>query len=614
MNRGTIPGFGSVRGMKRILALTSFAAAFGTASTAHAELERYALGMFHFNVQYVAGGLVGFPGSTVGDVRPEEVEDLIITESLVPVLEMYAAHPMWGTNIEMQGYLLDVLAARHPETLDLLRDMALSGQIEVVSFHYSDQLFIAYPEVDWERSQALTVATFEEHGVPLGTSVFCQEGQAGEGLAGRLAERGYQTMVWPKNLWIFQHGDLQAEPLYEFGDVFLVPGGQGASYDDGDLQVETTWTFFDDGELLATDDWNPYFPEFFVHVPEAVAEYEADLQALEDDGWIIASVADYTEALRDRLDMMPAPPLFDGTWQPSSTNGVGKWLGDRSIWALTGAPHDRDNHVRSLNYVAHRELVAAETAADVAGLDAREELDAAWRLLAMGEVTDASGINPYRGEVEYGLAHSTEVLRIARGVIERAKEEEGHEGPVTIDPRAGSMVQGEDPPFVGGRSSDPPLPVDVVVDDPARQPELTWEELGSGHWRGTFTVGPGEVEEDREMAITFHGELVDQVVTTRALQDGETHTYRRSDFMFNSFRMALPLGLLSLGPDLYLIKDTGHVHVAATIQRESGDVTFRDETLAIDEGGAWVFHLFEGTADDALTLAHQINSERTVVR
>src|SRR5262245_17135718 len=98
-------------------------------SVADAALERYALSMFHFNVQYVAGGLVGYPGFG-GTRRPEEVEDQIVVESLLPVLEMYAAHPTWGVNIEMQAYLLDVLAARHPDTLDLLRDMAMSGQVE----------------------------------------------------------------------------------------------------------------------------------------------------------------------------------------------------------------------------------------------------------------------------------------------------------------------------------------------------------------------------------------------------------------------------------------------------------------------------------------------------
>mgnify|MGYP006870804837 CR=1 FL=1 len=97
---------------------------------------------------------------------------------------------------------------------------------------------LGYPQEDWARSQALTQATFDTHGVPLGTSVFCQEGQSGMAMAARMAERDYRTMVWPKNLWIEQHGEFEAAPLYRFGDVELVVGAKGASYDDGTLQID----------------------------------------------------------------------------------------------------------------------------------------------------------------------------------------------------------------------------------------------------------------------------------------------------------------------------------------------------------------------------------------
>ncbi|HET6582658.1 MAG TPA: hypothetical protein VFG69_04410, partial [Nannocystaceae bacterium] len=453
-------------------------------------VERYALSMFHFNVQYVAGGLVGFPAYR-GELRPAEVEDRIVTESLAPVLELYAAHPTWGANIEMQAYLLDVLAARHPDVLDLLRDLALGGQIEVVSFHYSDQLFIAYPQVDWARSQALAQATFTAHDVPLGTSVFCQEGQSGAAMAERMAELDYRTMVWPKNLWFEQHGEIVPAPLYRFGDVELVMGAAGAAYDDGQLAIETTWTFFDDGELLATADWNPYFPDMFHLDPASVAEYEAGLVALEDQGFVITTVRDYADAIRDRVVVADAPPLFDGTWQPGSTNGVAKWLGDRSIWYLGGPPADRDNHVRTLGYIAHRELVAAEAAAQAAGLDARAQLDAAWRLLALGQVTDASGINPYRGEVEYGLAHTAEVTRIARDVIEDAKLALGLDEPAIVDPEAGTLAAGDEDPFAG-RPADAVVELEVVVDDPMRATSTTWERIADGHHRVAVAFGPGD--------------------------------------------------------------------------------------------------------------------------
>ena len=61
-------------------------------------------------------------------------------------------------------------------------------------------------------------------------------------------------------------------------------------------------------------------------------------------------------------------------------------------------------------------------------------------------------------------------------------------------------------------------------------------------------------------------------------------------------------------------KDTAQVHLAARIRLDSGDVTFRDETLQLDEGVAWVFHVFEGSADEAVALAGRINSKRRLVR
>ncbi len=600
--------------MRTLACTCALAAVSLTASSANAggTTERYALSMFHFNVQYVAGGLVGYPGYS-GELRPEEVEDSIIVQSLAPVLELYAAHPTWGANIEMQGYLLDVLAARHPETLELLRDLALAGQIEVVSFHYSDQLFIGYPQEDWERSRALTEATFAAHDVPLGTSVFCQEGQAGMAMAEQMAEHGYRTMVWPKNLWNTQHGDFAAEALYSFGDVELVVGAQAGTYDDGGLRIETTWTFFDDGELLATGDWNPYFPDLFIHDPAVVAEYEAGLLALEQDGWVITTVRDYADAVRDRIVPAEPPPLFDGTWQPGSTNGVAKWLGDRSLWFIGGGPADRDNHVRSLGYLAHRELVAAETAAQVAGVDARAELDAAWRLLALGQVTDASGINPYRGEVEYGIAHCTEVLRIARGVIERAKLELGLEE-ADVDPRAGTMVASDGDPFVG-EPAEAAAELIVFTADPTRDGEVEWERIAEGHHRVRVRIGPGDPDSNAyDVAVTFTGETTDELVTTLALADDEPYTFSRSDFAFGTWGMALPLGLVSIGPNRYVIKDTGFVHLVATVATENGDVTFSDQTQQLDEASTWVFHVFEGSADEAVALAQRINSLRELVR
>ncbi|MEQ9323105.1 MAG: hypothetical protein RIF41_28320, partial [Polyangiaceae bacterium] len=494
------------------------------------------------------------------------------------------------------------------ELLAKLQTMAQSGQIDVNSFHYSDQLFIAYPEEDYKRSNDLTHEVFERHGIPRSRSVFCQEGQAAAAMAQRMAEAGYATMVWPKNLWSYQHGDLPAEPLYTFGNLHMVQGGKGASFDDGNgLTIETTWTFLDDGELLATGDINPYFPELFFHDPEEVAAYEQKLLDLEADGYLITTVDKYVDAVKDLVPPATPPPLLDGTWQPNSTGGVQRWMGGKGLFFQ----QERDNHVRTVGQQAHRELVVAEFAASSSGLDAREKLDAAWRMLFLGQVTDASGINPFRGEIQYGLSHMSEAMRLAREVIRDSKAELGHPF-AWFDPVAGDILAATslDEPLFTGEASEAPLTLDVRPGD--RDLTETWERLDQTHWRVTLDFGPGEFN---EISVTFPGTLEDQLPVALALDDGTPYLLERAAFTWETFHFALPTGWIGLGDDRFVIKDTGQVHLAAVVERDSGDVTFVDQTVPPADAVRWVFHILDGdSAGSGAGIAQAINTHRALLR
>ncbi len=568
--------------------------------------DKYALGVFHFNVQYVAGGMYGYwavPNAEL-DLDAGQIEDLIITESLAPVIELYKQHPAWGVDIEMQGYMLDVLAARHPQLLDTMRTMAKASQIDIVSFHYSDQLYIAYPQVDWERSQKLTAETFKKHDIPLSRSVFCQEGQAGAALAAAMKQAGYQTLVWPKNLWIYQHGDFEAQPLYAFGDGFVIAGSKGVSYQQGNTDISVTWTFLDDGELLATDDFNPYFPDLFKHDPAAVAEYEAGLLALESQGYKISTVDQYVEAVKSKVIPAQLPPLLDGTWQPNSTDGVLKWLGGSGLWYAD----ERDNEVRTLGALAHRELLAAETIAAQAGLDAQAKLAGAWKLMFLGQVSDASGINPFRGEVEYGIAHESEALRIAREVIRQAKEKLSF-AQVTIDPAANTAVEGPQ----SGESATPlqEAPLALVIDGGDRKVTQRWERMSPNKVSVEIQFGSGE---SPYLQVLFPGTGAESFTTTRALDDHTPVTYQRKDFVFEHFYLALPTGLISLDSGLFVIKDQAFVHLAAKVEAQSGDILFADNTALPNTPVTWRFELVEGTAEQAVQEALALNGTRRLVR
>jgi hypothetical protein len=103
-------------------------------------------------------------------------------------------------------------------------------------------------------------------------------------------------------------------------------------------------------------------------------------------------------------------------------------------------------------------------------------------------------------------------------------------------------------------------------------------------------------------------------VTTRALADDATVSYQRTEFSFESFWLPLPIGLVSLGPNRFLIADQAFVKLAAKIARDHGDIELRDQTLSAEEGATWVFHVVDGSPEQALEVARRVNVQRTVTR
>lgn len=601
--------------MKRITAFTLFLSTLFTYTPGiqAQESHKYALALFHFNIQYVAGGMVGFfPfDAPAWELDAEAIEDMIVVESFEPVIDLYAKHPDWGVNIELQAYFIEVLAVRHPDLLDKLRTLAWSDQVEIVSFHYSDQLFLAYAREDWERSMALTRAVFDAHDLPLSGVVFCQEGQAGPGVAEAMIAHGYDTLVWPKNLYKYQYGDIDAEPWYDYNGVRMVLGPKEVDYNEG--QVRVKWTFLNDGELLATGDSDPYFPPFFKHKIAATCEYEERLEALEADGYDITTVSAYV----DEVEAMAIPaadpgPLLEGTWQPQSTDGIFRWLGGSGLWR-----HDeRDNHVRTICAMAHRELVAAETILDEAArreinVDvARSGLDEAWRLLALGEVTDASGINPFRGEIEYGIAHAAEALRIARETIEATKEDLGYEN-AEIDTMADTVSESVFP--ASGAAVEPLL--DLVIGGVCRTWEESWTQVSTDPavYRIEVSFSAGSHWQDRGMWITFPGDA-EEIVFCPGLMETTPVTYERSWFVWDHFALPLANGMIQLSDGLFVVKDTAAVHVAAIVTHDGGEVTFMNQAQPVAETDTWVFYLIDGELQEAVDFANGLNIWPTLTR
>ncbi|MEW5945384.1 MAG: hypothetical protein AB1742_04220 [bacterium] len=555
------------------------------------EGQRFAAALYHFNLQYVAGD--------------RNAEDRIVRESLAPLLDLYVRHPGWGADFEMQGYMVEQLNERFPDVFRKLKTLIESGQIDLVCFHYSDQFFLAYPRWDMDWSERLDRRLLDRLGVRRSGTVFTQEGQFGEGLSDFMKANGYDTAILPKNLYRYLHGDEDAAPYYDMNGVNVVIGGKGVKYEDGGVKLSLEWTFFDDGELLATGRTSPYSPDFR-YDPAALAGYEDRLARLEADGVKLVTVGGCVRALK-ALGVKPAPlkPVLDGTWQAGETDNVFRWMGD-----YRGA-HERDDEVLTTTYRSRTLLAAAETALirlknTGAGVDALEEtLAEAWRKQLLAEVSDSTGWTPAPGEIEYALEMDRSAADAARGIIEAVKSRLNAPF-VRINIATGEVVPAaaQDEPAVRERTE---CPVKVLLEGGFRDSELYCERAGERRWDvvARFTTKDW-FRNDVRMVFP---RTIDRIVYSPALMEYRVVEYPLDAFKpeKEAFYLPSPNGLIGIGENVSLIKHAGSVHAA-------WEYGLREKTVALrmlrprNARYEWRVSVVMGTPAEAVEEAKRINT------
>jgi len=554
-------------------------------------LERYSLAVYHFNIQYVAGGLEGFPDGAGTDpdlnVGERELEDLIVVESLEPLLDIYLRHPTWGADVEMQGLMADVMRERHPAVLEKLRTLVSRGQLAVDSFHWSDQLWLAYPRRDMEVSFGLARDSLVRAGLEPGRATWTQEGQFGPGLERFLRERGQEIAIVPRNLFRWMRGAPADKPLYRLGDAgdVLCVVTTGAA----DGNVQTKWSFVDDGELAVTGRKNPYFGRRFVRDPDSIAALEAGLAADEAEGWHAVTVQAFARAAKAAGSVPePLPSVLDGTWQPDDTANVHRWMGGSGLMSLLGA--EDDNGVLAGNMRARRDVVDAEAVVLAAGRpELQPHVDEAWRELLLAEVSDSTGWNPFIGERRYSETHAAKAAAAARVVLDHPDVRERlrpvRPAPVLVD-------------------SDAPVDTQVTT-TPERPWSMAWKTRQDGSsWEGVLSVGAAANAPTRvELAFA---RTHDKAVFSPALEDGTVVEHELASFAAAEQSLPLANGLVGLGDDRFLVLRTDSLHLAALLPKDRRVVRFLDMTSPA-EPFEWRFVVVQGTREEALSEANTLN-------
>ncbi|MCA9734849.1 hypothetical protein KC799_22135, partial [candidate division KSB1 bacterium] len=268
--------------------------------------EKYAIGMFHFNLQYVAGDY--------------KIENRIIRESLYPALQFFDENPQYKADFEIQGYAIEVLAEEHPEVFKLFKKMVDRGQIELVIAHYSDQIFIAYPALDLQKSIEISDKILQKYGMKRSRVFFGQEIQWTPAYPSLLKGK-YDLVVTSNN----PHG------YYRDKTLPLVDIAYGEDHIFGLIDSEKeldgliwTYAFLDDGEVFNSLDYKSNF----YRVPEQEKKNIDRFRQLEKEGYQFVTMSELAGKIKN-LKGYKAPDypfVPEGTWN-MSVCGPFMWMG-----------------------------------------------------------------------------------------------------------------------------------------------------------------------------------------------------------------------------------------------------------------------------------------------
>jgi len=389
--------------------------------------QKYTMALYHFNVQFV-------PGSTT-------IENRIIEKSFYPLLKMYKRHSTWRCNIELSGYMLEILYHKYPQLLDLLKYLVNEGQIELIVSHYSEQLLVAYPRTDMAKSIEISDTILDSSGLVRSGVFFAQESQWTPGYAGLLNNYDYNTVVVSSDPWYYYLQDRMKmnSPLFYLEDN----SSQSFGADNQQLNVllhkkngyvngiDYHWAYASDGETA-----NTYaYENNFRYDSSKEQNHEKALRKIETEHQFVF-ISEFVAMLREKnVEREKIPVIPEATWKMRKNEGVWLWMGNNS------ARYEDDAFIRAYTYRARQEALVAETLlmkTREKGIDVSDEeriLLNIWKQILLAEVSDSTGWFPWEIEVKESVRLTDLARKSLDNVIAELKMKLGyHNSLLRVDP------------------------------------------------------------------------------------------------------------------------------------------------------------------------------------
>ncbi len=511
--------------------------------------QKYTMALYHFNVQYV-------PGST-------DIENRVVEESFYPLLKMYQRHSTWRCNIELSGYMLELLHQRYPHILDFLKFLVSEGKIELIVSHYSEQFLLAYPQTDMVKSIEISDSLLDSLDLVRSGLFFAQESQWTPGYAELLNAYDYDTVVVSSDpFYNYLHHRMKiTSPLYFLEDNST----QSLSADGRQVNVllftkpklindiEFRWSWAYDGEFANTYTYN----NDFRYDSSRAQTHENKLEKFEAEGFYFAFISEIVSLLNEMTDPERIPKIPEATWDMKKCKGVWRWMGNNI------ADYEDDAFVRAYTYQARQEALVAETLlkkTSEKGIDVSDEeqtLLNIWKQILLAGVSDSTGWFPWEIEVKESIKLTDSALLLLDNVIAELKMKLGYQDTLLkVDPSKNTISKVSS----------------IISPEPTSAPNLNIKIKG-GPYQINYTKGEFGVtinikmflEKKSTVEIRFPAE--NSIMYSPSLAENTLITLNPSDIHENPY-LPLSNGLVIINGSKAIIKHCAERHMAMQWNRD----------------------------------------------
>jgi hypothetical protein len=504
------------------------------------------------------------------------------------------------------------MAEEYPDLLVMMRDLTERGQMELIVTHYSDQFFIAYPELDLRKSIEISDDILNRNKIRRSNVFGCQEWQWSPFLPEIMDDYDYNIFVGLDKTFR-KYTDLSELDTEKYKDkcVWETKWNEESAYVvfNGNAEIDRTdegndkilfskWAWHHDGELLNTKGYDNEFR----FLEDEQKQFENKLKTYEDLDYEFITISEfvYTALEKDlgihELGVIPCTPQRGKTFL---------WSGEKRH------DYERDVYINTLRYKARTSLLALETMMDKAddhdirisneAIEIIEKHDIIvnnednviidlWKELLLAEVTDSTGWTPDKIEVDYSIEKATNIINACKEIVHLIIDKLDVESDILIDTDRNKISEDLQQPTY--EELDSPLSFDLSHNNYSYNCYKYSENL----YKLEITVNPAQ---NQNNAIIFDISRDNACYSPLGVKD----YMNIGDFASDEVYFMLSNGWIYLGNDTSLIKVCTTRHVAMLFNRSV--IEFRDEPTT--ETVTYHFFIFYGNEEDALNFANRLN-------